>query len=485
MMKKAFLWAAAVVVVAWVMGCSGEVETKTVTETVTETVEVEKPATYSVVFLPNGADGDVVTQSFVVGTTQNLKANGFSRAGFSFAGWNTKSDGSGTDYADGASVKDLASENGAAFLLYAKWSKNGGTGDDSGDGDTTTPETPKTYTVIFIPNGASESVMTQVFAVGEEKTLTQNAFVREGFDFTGWNTSANGTGTSYADGASVKNLATKDGAIYMLYAQWEDNGTTAPDAQVFYVTFRANGGNGTMNDQTFVLHKEQEIRNCTFTPQTGYKFSHWNTQADDSGTRYEAKQSVNNLSYTENVTVTLYAIWSPIRYTILFDSNGGKGTTEPLSVLYDEEATIRENGFTRATSVFIAWNTQADGSGAKYEAGEKVKNLTATDGEVITLYAQWNVTGAISVTPPTYSDMGDVSAEVDGNKITFSAPEGFKTYAWYIDDEAQTEANGKATWTLDVSDTTKWKARNYFVLVLVTDENGKTLSAGYELAITK
>lgn len=74
----------------------------------TETVEVEQPATYSEVFLLTGGDGAVATQSFKVGTAQNLTANAFTRTGYTFSGWNTKSDGSGTTYEDGTHASNLS-----------------------------------------------------------------------------------------------------------------------------------------------------------------------------------------------------------------------------------------------------------------------------------------------------------------------------------------------------------------------------------------
>lgn len=56
----------------------------------------------------------------------------------------------------------------------------------------------------------------------EEKTLPANGFVRIGYKFNGWNTAADGTGTSFTDGQAVSNLvATANGQI-TLYAQWEE-----------------------------------------------------------------------------------------------------------------------------------------------------------------------------------------------------------------------------------------------------------------------
>ena len=67
---------------------------------------------------------------------QNLFTNGFSRDGYDFAGWTTTSSWEGTPYADGESVKDLATENGAVVTLYAQWE-------------------PHAYYVHFDPNGAN------------------------------------------------------------------------------------------------------------------------------------------------------------------------------------------------------------------------------------------------------------------------------------------------------------------------------------------
>ena len=51
--------------------------------------------------------------------------------------------------------------------------------------------------------------------------LTGNAFKRTGYQFNGWNTKADGTGTSYTNKEEVKNLAAKEGKTVTLYAQWK------------------------------------------------------------------------------------------------------------------------------------------------------------------------------------------------------------------------------------------------------------------------
>ena len=60
-------------------------------------------------------------------------------------------------------------------------------------------------------------------------TLTLNTFTRTGYTFNGWNTAANGSGTTYANGATYSFAAD-----VTFYAQWTAN--------TYTVTFDANGG---------------------------------------------------------------------------------------------------------------------------------------------------------------------------------------------------------------------------------------------------
>ena len=79
-----------------------------------------------------------------------------------------------------------------------------------------------TYNIIFVANGGSGSMAPLTASVGKEITLSQNAFEKTDYSFVGWNTSADGSGTSYTDKANVKDLAPADGSV-TLYAQWKKN----------------------------------------------------------------------------------------------------------------------------------------------------------------------------------------------------------------------------------------------------------------------
>ncbi len=56
--------------------------------------------------------------------------------------------------------------------------------------------------------------------------LSLNTYTRIGYVFVGWNTSADGSGVFYEDGAEIFNLATEEGACVSLYAQWQECNST-------------------------------------------------------------------------------------------------------------------------------------------------------------------------------------------------------------------------------------------------------------------
>jgi hypothetical protein len=71
----------------------------------------------TVTFLPNGGTGTMASQSGL--TSAALTLNSFSRSGFSFSGWNTESNGTGTAYANGATYSFASN-----VLLYAQWTQS-------------------------------------------------------------------------------------------------------------------------------------------------------------------------------------------------------------------------------------------------------------------------------------------------------------------------------------------------------------------------
>ena len=82
---------------------------------------------------------------------------------------------------------------------------------------------PNTYTLKFNANGGTGTMADIPMTYDVPVTLPESVFEREGYEFIGWNTKANGSGDSYADEAEVINLtATHKGSV-TLYAQWRTN----------------------------------------------------------------------------------------------------------------------------------------------------------------------------------------------------------------------------------------------------------------------
>ena len=83
--------------------------------------------------------------------------------------------------------------------------------------------TPGTLTINFDGNGSTGgSTASQQIAAGNTASLNANGFTRTGYVFTGWNTAADGSGTSYADGDEYAVAPATGDVTVMLYAQWEE-----------------------------------------------------------------------------------------------------------------------------------------------------------------------------------------------------------------------------------------------------------------------
>ena len=168
-------------------------------------LEIRETGSYDIVFSANGGDGlmDELSETRI-GLSLELPTCIFAYQGHTFIEWNTEADGTGTSYEDEATVSNLTTTDGDTVTLYAQWE-------------------PITYAIAFDGNGADEGEMESIEATyDEEYTLTTNAFTRDGYTFTGWNTEADGSGTSYEDEATVSNLTTEDGVTVTLYAQWKE-----------------------------------------------------------------------------------------------------------------------------------------------------------------------------------------------------------------------------------------------------------------------
>lgn len=122
------------------------------------------------------------------------------------------------------------------------------------------------YTVKFNGNGnTSGSMSSQTITYGSGTKLTANAYKRTGYTFKGWNTKADGSGTSYSNKADGSKLRTSAGTV-TLYAQWKKASYT--------ITYNLNGGKNNSSNPAFytITTATISLKNPT---KTGYDFAGW------------------------------------------------------------------------------------------------------------------------------------------------------------------------------------------------------------------
>ena len=218
------------------------------------------------------------------------------------------------------------------------------------------------------------------------------------------------------------------------------------DSKSYTISYNANGGTGTMEDQTVALHSSRALRANEFTKQ-GYLFSHWTTNADGTGTRYEDEEVVSGLA-GENEVITLYAQWEEApHYSVVFDANGGTGTMDNQEFVLGEGQKLNPSQYTKEGYIFDSWNTQPDGSGTRYEEGQFVTDLTNVDGGIVTLYAQYGKSEYHYTGEITFDGVDDY---IDTEVNLYSAVNRNKDYdisfdVIYVDPSNPTEGNVQPT----------------------------------------
>ena len=252
-----------------------------VTETEDTTIYAKWiPNTYEVVYHSNGGTGTMSNQQMTYGETTTLTTNAFERAGYTFGGWTTNSDGTGTTYSNGQSVSNLTTSS--TFDLYAKWITNQYTVTLNKNAD----EAALTTTSINITYGGKYT------GLGTAQTTPS----RTGYTFLGWFTS---TGTQVTNNSTVQIVGD-----HTLYAHWQ--------AISYQVTFNANGGTVdtaskyVTYDNTYgEYNSSTQVYDSPLPEPTraGYTFLGWFTSA--SGGTEKTNSTVVKITDAE----TLYAHW--------------------------------------------------------------------------------------------------------------------------------------------------------------------------------
>ena len=363
----------------------------------------------TITFDPNGGTGSMEAMSVNPGVNNTLTANTFTRADYTFTGWNTAADGTGTAYADQATVNFDTNTT-----LYAQWTQN--------------------PVITFEANGGEGNMGAQTVQPNEATALTASAFTRADYDFAGWNTAADGSGTAYADQAAI---TTSENVT--LYAQW-----TLHKYHVRWLNWDGSvlqEGDYTC-EETAAWDMDNDDPSRPEDENYTYVFLHrW--------IPYDEAKEINGWGFNPHEDVDFTAVFNKFeKLTVTFDANGGIGTMDSVRIVNGasgEYYTLPECGFTREDYTFNGWLITGTVKMTTWEDEENLNDELWTQPELfafsnLTLKASWKHKDG------WFTDVSGKQYYKDGElqKTGWTVIDG-KTY--YLDTETGYAATGIATLT--------------------------------------
>ena len=336
--------------------------------------EQRTPNTYSVKYninLPTGASSSSTQMENQIFTyddfSKNLSANTYEVERYKFLGWSTDQNATTTEFTDGAVLnRNLTSENRAIVNLYAIW--------DAipfeitlDSGGATYPGT-KTIHEKFGTGYYLDKSYTKVMSTTANKILIPK---RDGYNFAGYYTAQNGSGTQIID-ANGYIIADTYTAEATLYAHW------TPKSATYTIQYHGNGGTVkdravtsqsrtyTVEDDTFALNSVSSM----FTAPGSSTFKGWSTSLSSAKAEYADGASVPDFTNGDGATIHLYAVWEA----------QPSGTAYPTSI---QNGSFEAPAITSWYSIMpdsnseIAWKTTA--SDHKIELARPGKNMSAAN----------------------------------------------------------------------------------------------------------
>ena len=211
----------------------------------------------------------------------------------------------------------------------------------------------------------------------------------------------------------------------------------------YTVTYDANGGEGAPASQTGIIGENLTLSN-TVPTKTGYTFLGWSTDSNATTATY-----AEGATYTENKTVTLYAVWKvkTVKVTFMRNIDSSDTTSNVQTFTYGVTGQkFSDKGWTRTEYTLLGWNTDKNATTAIFELTSGVDNsFINARSPAITLYAVWKKL----------------------NPETFTGNEAKGVFIKY-DVEYTDVAN---TFNYEYTSTNGWRLENYDLA-----SDGKTLS---------
>lgn len=472
---------------------------------------------YTIAFDANGGSGTpnvIVKQGTSISTVMgDISSVVPTRSGYTFKGWSVASSWSSKRIAYGSDYGGSVAKDGtSAITTSSSWTYDTYCTNTGGSSSSTLltlyaqwEADTYDYTIQFNANGGTGSIPSTITKSGTDSSVVMGDIgsskpTRSGYEFRGWSASSSwstsnkriaysgvsgATTTSsswtYADYCSYTGGNSSNRTL-TLYAQWE----YAPQYS-HTLAYNANGGTNAPSSSTVTNTSStysMTVSNSQPT-RTGYTFAGWNTNSSGTGANYSAGNSV---SVGANSTVTLYAKWNPITYSITYNGNGNTGgSTASQTKTYDAAINLQNNGFTKTGYHFTGWNTASNGTGTSYSAGASY-NSNAN----LTLYAQWAINSStLKVNPNggTWNNSTTTQSFTQNYNTTKAIPvptrTGYTFTKWNRSgtNGSMTSLTGSSTYTFGASNgvtdtlTAEWKVNNYTVTYIdvIDSQSGKVL----------
>ena len=292
----------------------------------------------------NSGSGTMASQSVPADATSKsvtVSANGFTRSGYRFTGWNTKADGSGTPYAAGASL-NLTSD----ITLYAQWAQE--------------------FTVTYNANGGTTDCEDDNTYIQDETVIVCSTNPSQtGYTFKGW---SDGTNTYNASGTFLMpaNNVT-------LIAQWQINSYT--------VTWDPNGGNwgGSTENKEVTYNYGAAITTPADPTREDYQFDGWHNGT--SIVTPATTMPASNLTYTAQWTPTYTITWLANGQEFHKQENAVEGTVLDLPDSEPDAAT-----YACDDKVFVGWTANPISGNTDDEPADLFTTKTAKVEDAATTY---------------------------------------------------------------------------------------------------
>lgn len=271
-------------------------------------------------------------------------------------------------------------------------------------------------TLVFGPNAGTDTVdnmpsdMTGTPEEGKQNvsfTIPTTHPTRDNFEFQGWNTAADKSGTSYQPG---DNINVPVGTTGTLYAIWGDK-SHETDKDYAHLVYDGNGGTDTVtnvpasatSDAGNVGTNHEFTVSDAVPVRESYTFKGWK---DDNGKDYKAGNTIG-VPYGE--TTTLKAQWvKNVKLEIIYNGNadGVQNIPGPDVEWVEPNGSFMftiANGPTRPGYRFVEWNSADNGTGDSIKPGQTTRLYAGETGYSKTYYAKWEPE---EVTPIDWGKLG-------------------------------------------------------------------------------